>query len=58
MNADNFINSSIFLFDRFWSMLGSIQIFNSISLRDLIISFLILYTIFRFAFNHVMRTGD
>lgn len=58
MNASGFIDSSIFIFQRFWSMLGSIEIFNALSLRDLIISFLILSVIFKFTFNHVMRTGE
>lgn len=46
-----------FLFDQFWSFLGSINVIGNLSLKVLLITFLFFAVVWGFVFSKFIRTG-
>lgn len=47
-----------YLWTGFWSWLDGLQMFESMSARDLLVSFLIMSAVFGFVFKKVAPSGD
>lgn len=58
MSTSSVLDFFEFMFQQFWSFLGSIKIIGNLSLRPLFITFLFFGVVWGFVFRKLLPSGD